>query len=65
MYHYTSDTTHFMQDFLQNNPKEQDQRLKHRNKLWDVTLNFDELIQFELGEIPKKPYTYFPNIEQE
>ncbi|MCV2503264.1 MAG: DUF3460 family protein [Neisseriaceae bacterium] len=65
MYHYTSDTTQFVQDFLENNPKEQEQRLKHRNKLWDVKLNPAELIQFELGAIPKKPYTYFPNVEEE
>lgn len=61
MYHYISDTTKFMEEFLKNHPTEQERRLRHRNKLWDVTLNSAEEIQFQLGDIPKKPYTYFPN----
>ncbi|PZO95446.1 MAG: DUF3460 domain-containing protein [Haemophilus parainfluenzae] len=61
MYHYTSDVTDFIRDFLKKHPEERKRQLRHRNKLWDVHLNQNELSQFDLGALHKKPYTYFPN----
>lgn len=61
MYHYTSDITKFIDQYLEKHPDEQANRLQHRHKLWDVTLDQEELEEFKLGEVTKKPYTYFPN----
>lgn len=58
---YQSDTTKFLNEFLQQHPEEAEQRLKNRNLLWDVQLNAEEQAGFQAANIPKKPYTYQPD----
>lgn len=58
MYHYQSDITQFLNEYLANHPEEAEQRLKNRGLLWDVTLNPEEQKQFAAAKIAKKPYTY-------
>lgn len=58
MYHYQSETTQFLNDFLEKHPEEQENRLKNRKLLWDVELDTESLKGFEAARVPKKPYTY-------
>lgn len=58
MYHYQSDTTQFLNQYLEKNPQEAEQRLKNRALLWDVELNPEEQEAFKASQLPKKPYTY-------
>ncbi|MFS6937111.1 DUF3460 family protein [Neisseria animaloris] len=61
MYHYKSDATRFIDEFLEKNPQEAEQRLKNRSLLWDVELNSEEQAGFEAAKLPKKPYAYQPD----
>ncbi len=58
MYNYQSDTTQFLNEFIEQHPEEAKQRLKNRYLLWDVELNADEQKAFAEARIAKKPYTY-------
>lgn len=58
MYHYQSDATKFLNEYLEQHPEEAEQRLKNRGLLWDVELNPEEQAQFEAAKVAKKPYTY-------
>ena len=58
MYNYQSDTTQFLNEFIEQHPEEAEQRLKNRRLLWDVELNADEQQAFAESRIAKKPYTY-------
>lgn len=58
MYNYQSDTTQFLNEFIEQYPEEAEQRLKNRHLLWDVELNADEQKAFAESRIAKKPYTY-------
>ena len=58
MYNYQSDTTQFLNEFIEQRPEEAEQRLKNRRLLWDVELNADEQKAFAEARIAKKPYTY-------
>lgn len=61
MYNYQSDATQFLNNYLQKNPQEAEQRLKNRNLLWDVELDSEEQAGFEAAKLPKKPYAYQPD----
>lgn len=61
MYHYQSDATQFLNEYLEQNPQEAEQRLKNRQLLWDVTLSPEEQAQYEAAKLPKKPYAYQPD----
>ena len=61
MYHYQSEATQFLNDYLTQHPEEAEQRLKNRVLLWDVQLNPEEQTQFEAAKLPKKPYAYQPD----
>lgn len=61
MYHYQSEATQFLNEYLEQNPQEAENRLKNRGLLWDVTLNQETLNGFEAATLPKKPYTYQPD----
>lgn len=58
---YQSDTTQFLNDFLEQHPEEAEQRLINRALLWDVTLNPEEQEDFQASKLPKKPYAYQPD----
>lgn len=59
MYNYQSDTTQFLNDYLEKHPEEAEQRLKNRGLLWDVQLNPEEQADFAAATVAKKPYTYY------
>ncbi|WP_274571380.1 DUF3460 family protein [Neisseria leonii] len=61
MYHYQSDATRFINDYLEQNPQEAEQRLKNRGILWDVAVNPEEQANYEAAKLPKKPYAYQPD----
>ncbi|WP_274584301.1 DUF3460 family protein [Neisseria leonii] len=61
MYHYQSDATRFINDYLEQNPQEAEQRLKNRSILWDVAVNPEEQANYEAAKLPKKPYAYQPD----
>ncbi len=61
MYHYQSDATQFLNEYLEQNPQEAEQRLKNRQLLWDVALSPEEQAQYEAAKLPKKPYAYQPD----
>lgn len=42
MYHYKSDATQFIDDYIEKHPQEAEQRLKNRALLWDVELSPEE-----------------------
>lgn len=58
MYDYQSDTTRFLNQYLEQNPEEAAQRLINRGLLWDVELNPEEQEQFAAAAVAKKPYAY-------
>ena len=58
---YQSDTTKFLNDYLQQHPEEAERRLKNRALLWDVELNAEEQEAFKAAAVAKKPYTYQPD----
>lgn len=55
---YQSDTTQFLNEYLEQHPEEAQQRLVNRHLLWDVELNPEEQAAFEAAKLPKKPYAY-------
>ncbi len=61
MYHYQSETTQFLNQYLEQHPEEAEQRLTNRGLLWDVALNAEEQAGFEAAALPKKPYAYQPD----
>lgn len=61
MYHYQSETTQFLNQYLQQHPDVAAERLENRALLWDVTLNAEEQQNFEAAKLPKKPYAYQPD----
>ncbi len=61
MYNYQSDTTRFLNDYLEKNPQEAEKRLENRALLWDVELNSEEQEGFAASEVAKKPYAYQPD----
>lgn len=58
MYHYQSEATRFLNDYIEKHPEEAQQRLKNRGLLWDVELNPEEQAGYEAAKLPKKPYAY-------
>lgn len=61
MYNYKSEATQFLEEYLDKNPQEAEQRLKNRALLWDVELNPEEQANFAAAALPKKPYAYQPD----
>ncbi len=61
MYDYQSDATKFINEYIDKNPQEADQRLINRGMLWDVELSPEEQANFEAAKLPKKPYAYQPD----
>lgn len=61
MYNYKSEATQFLEEYLNKNPQEAEQRLKNRALLWDVELNPEEQANFAAAALPKKPYAYQPD----
>ncbi|KLT72057.1 hypothetical protein PL75_10235 [Neisseria arctica] len=61
MYNYKSEATQFIEEYLDKNPQEAEQRLKNRALLWDVELNPEEQADFAAAALPKKPYAYQPD----
>ncbi|WP_037585299.1 DUF3460 family protein [Stenoxybacter acetivorans] len=58
MYHYQSETTQFLNQYLKDHPEVSAERLKNRNLLWDVTLNPEDEANFKAARVPRKPYAY-------
>lgn len=58
MYHYQSEATQFLNDYLEKHPEEAQRRLEHRGLLWDVTLNPEDEANFQAASLPRKPYFY-------
>lgn len=58
MYHYQSDFTQFMNDYLQKNPQEAKQRLENRAILWDVQLSPKEQKEFQAASVQRGSYAY-------
>lgn len=61
MYQYQSDTTQFLNQYLQENPAVAAERLENRAILWDVELKPEEQADFAAAALPKKPYAYQPD----
>lgn len=61
MYNYQSETTQFLQKYLEQHPEESERRLHNRAILWDVELNPEEQQGYEAAKLPKKPYAYQPD----
>jgi hypothetical protein len=61
MYQYQSDTTQFLNQYLQENPEVAAERLDNRAILWDVELSPEEQADFAAAALPKKPYAYQPD----
>lgn len=61
MYHYKSEATQFLEEYIKQHPEEAKQRLKNRGLLWDVELNPEEQAGYEAAKLPKKPYAYQPD----
>ncbi|MDO4878141.1 MAG: DUF3460 family protein [Neisseria sp.] len=59
MYNYQSDTTEFLNQYIEQHPEEAEQRLKNRGLLWDVELKPEEQEDFAAAKVAKKPYTYY------
>lgn len=55
---YQSDTTKFLNDLITNNPELEEERLRNRGLLWDITLNPEEQQAFAKSALPRKPYMY-------
>ena len=58
MYNYQSDTTQFLNEFIEQYPEEAEQRLKNRHLLWVVGLNANEHKAFASARIATHPPTY-------
>lgn len=61
MYHYQSDATKFLNDYLEQNPQEAEQRLKNRDLLWQAKVSAAEQKAYDAAKLPKKPYAYQPD----
>ncbi|MCO6504512.1 MAG: DUF3460 family protein [Snodgrassella sp.] len=58
MYHYQSDITKFLNEYLAENPEIEQSRLQQRNLLWDVELNAEDEKNFAAARLLKKGYPY-------
>lgn len=58
MYHYQSEFTQFMNDYLQKNPLEAERRVAHRAILWDVELKPEEQKAFQAASVRRGAYAY-------
>ena len=58
MYNYQSETTQFLNQYLDENPEVAAERLENRAMLWDVTLSPEEQQNFAAAALPKPPYAY-------
>ncbi|MCG9057900.1 DUF3460 family protein [Laribacter hongkongensis] len=58
---YQSDYTRFMNEFLEQNPQVQAERLKLRQTWWDRPQDLDELACFAASRVPPRPYAYQPD----
>lgn len=58
MYHYQSDTTQFINQYLKEHPEEAKARITHRGMLWDVALNPEDEAGFQAAKLPRKGYVY-------
>lgn len=58
MYNYQSDTTQFLNQFLQEHPEEAKARVAHRGMLWDVELNPEDEANFQAAKLPRRGYVY-------
>lgn len=58
MYNYQSDTTQFLNKYLNDHPEEAQAQIQHRGLLWDVQLNPEDEANFAAAKLPKKGYTY-------
>ncbi len=58
MYNYQSDTTQFLNKYLNEHPEEAQAQIQHRGLLWDVQLNPEDEANFAAAKLPKKSYTY-------
>ena len=58
MYQYKSDTTQFLDAYLEEHPEEKTKQLQHRGMLWDVALNPEDEANFKAASLPKKGYSY-------
>lgn len=61
MYDYQSETTQFLNKYIEEHPEEIQQRLKNRGLLWDVQLDAEAEAGYEAAKLPKKPYAYQPD----
>ncbi|MCP2041098.1 hypothetical protein L1281_001692 [Neisseria sp. HSC-16F19] len=59
MYNYQSDTTQFLNQYLEEHPEVAAGRLENRNLLWDVELSAEEQQDFEAAKVAKQAYTYY------
>lgn len=58
---YQSNYTRFMNEFLEQNPQVQAERLKLRQTWWDRPQDLDELARFAASRVPPRPYAYQPD----
>ena len=58
---YQSDYTRFMNEFLEQNPQIQAERLKLRQTWGDRPQDQDDLARFAASRVPPRPYAYQPD----
>ncbi|MDO5058648.1 MAG: DUF3460 family protein [Neisseria sp.] len=61
MYDYQSEATKFLNDYIEKNPQEAEQRLKNRSLLWEAKVSAKEQAGYDAAKLPKKPYAYQPD----
>lgn len=58
MYSYKSEATKFLNEYLEQNPQEVENRIQGRKRLWDVELDDKEQQGFKLAQIARGAYFY-------
>lgn len=57
---YQSDFTQFMNDYLEKNPKVEEERRELRLTWWDRKVDFDDQRRWKESRVPQKAYVYQP-----
>jgi hypothetical protein len=58
---YQSETTRFINDFLQKNPDVEDKQKRHRATWWDRPQSLDEGSRLDEAKVPQTGYVYYHN----
>jgi len=56
---YQSDVTHFLKDFLENNPQVVEKQKRHRATWWDRPQNAAERARLDEATVKQQGYVYY------